>query len=302
MSLLLVFSSGDVRAQAGSLSGEQELDPRDYLLNQADLLPLCEWAQGPIVTRPVAEGLLIYTLFECGVDPNVRQVRNFVLLTTNTFNPGDANYFTTMRDMGLDAAVDIGEWSKAMRTMMDYHGVAFTKGNMLVYVGANAGYFESYPPEIALVTDLAEILEQRLPDRAPRLAIPAVVTMEEGMAETEIALLSDPKVIFPSGEPSLAIPWGAKAGVIHFSVTYAEPHQTVLEIYRQGEAECVKNWIFSEATALSVSLHDAYGDQMPDVFHLQEMDAFFMNDGEYVLRAWADGVLISEVAFTTTTD
>ena len=277
----------------------------DYLLTADDLLPLCEWQQGPIITRPVAQGILSYTGFRCGTDPNVRSVRIFILFAPRLFTPGDANAFTTMNDVGFDEPTDIGVWSKSTNTIFDYRSLVFTKANALVYIGPGGGYYDSYPPTFDLAIDLAEIVEERLPDEFIPLEIASRTGGESVEPEASADFfIEEPQMAFSGEENILIVPSAAPTRTVHFSVQYADPHETYIELCRQGDEQCVKSWHFHRTEKLSSTLNDEYPatDMMDIFFTIQEMDTFFLADGDYTFRVWADDALIVDYPFTTETN
>ena len=289
LSLALLFS-GKVEAAEILKTHQTSNYPHfeKYLLTVNDLPP-CDWRQTPTVTRPVAEGILTYTVFECGEDPGISRVKIFILFAPRIFELGDANYFTTFYDEKLDAPVELGSWSKSMRTTFDKHSLVFTKGNALVYIGP------------ANVEDLAKIIESRLPDKFIPLSLPARKSNEDVTSEIESEFfVEEPQMLFPDGENLLIVSSNEDTHPIHFSVQYTEPHDTYIELCRQGDTEeCIKSWHISQSEKLSYDLKHVYMDQMKMFFLVQDRDDFFLSNGDYVFRVWADEYLIREYPFKT---
>ena len=151
-------------------------DPLNLLLTGDDLLPLCDWQQMQIVTRPIAAGMMTFHTLYCNDEGIERRVFQTILVTRRNFRPGDGNALITGADIGKDQShIDIGNWATHFSAMHDNAAVVFTEQNVFEYIGINYEYSMGGKNDENLV-ELARIAADRIPDRKVEPEIQSINT------------------------------------------------------------------------------------------------------------------------------
>ena len=301
LSLLVIVAGVAVLAPLSSSAAPAALpdvsDFSQYLLAEEDLLPLCEWSQEGKVVRPVRLGIMAYTLFSCGTDPNVRKVHNLVIFTPRVLAAGEGIIFMGMVDAGCDYPSEVGDWSQCVNTIFDNRALSFTKGGTWVYVGP-VGY-----SDYQSVLDLGELAAGKPPAVQVPLILPQLDSNRPIESVAEGFFIEQPALVFHDErtygvEDTLVIADG-QPGQVSFRVQYAEPHDTLLTIFRQEDGRLVHSHEFSQQTLIDISLLDSQHHSNSILKYVDMANGYFFRDGSFVFQLQVDGVLLEERMFET---
>lgn len=300
MRILMIFlfsgllTSGPGVWAKNSPNSSMITDPADFMLTTDDLLSLCEWQQTPIVTRQVADGSLSFTEIFCGTDPAKRRVLQMILITAREFQPGDGNYYISLRDTGKDdALVDVGSWATNLRTMYDQSAIAFSKQNVLVYIADGSGY----PQED--IFNLAGKLADRIPDQI----VPVIMPSDHASQSVDQAYLEHISVMPPSltfanmgGDmPTMVRPSNSAIGQLGFSAQFTEPQQVIVEIFPQNSEEYLARWILPQSVQPVYALEKVLNPS--PIIDVDYANDLFFAKGTYLAMVTADGKLLYRTEF-----
>lgn len=269
-------------------------DPVDFLLITEDLLPGCEWQPTPIVTRQVADGSLTFTEFFCGKDPYTRRISQMIFITAREFQPGDGNYYISLRDIGTDdSLVNVGSWATKLRTMYDHSAITFTKQNVLVYIADGSGDSKEE------IQKLAEISADRIPDQI----VPVLTPSDNSGQSVEQEFLDNITVAPPTfvfdkmGEdlPIMNRSSDIALGKLSFSAEFTEPRQAIVEVYSQNSEYYLARWI------LPVGIQPAYAlDKVlkpSPIIDVDYANDLFFEIGTYYTLVTVDGKVINRTEY-----
>lgn len=303
--LVLWFTSTGLPVIAAVSPAEIKAEsPRDLFLTPADLITGCDWQQGPLVTRRTAEGILSFTDLHCGVDPNMKIVHQAVLILPRILQPGDANYFYSLRDIGdVKIPVQVGSWSASIRTQYDHWGIVFSKANVLVYIGPNEGYTSDGTYDFEEVVKLAKAVEGRIPDQPMPMDFPSYFHDQAESPDSVDALFITPPQFnivtqyAPGDTPLLSVSSDQKIASLIFTASYREPHQTIVEVVSQNGYDCIIRWELPKGKQVSYKLDELLDGNT--VLGVNPLNRQFLSKGLYYLTIGDEESLFSRVKVKT---